>query len=323
MLGVSASTSTSNTGHGADNRRRESLEQGNHPLISLNLNLDALAQSKAAGRAQELLERISLLYQEGYYDVSPDIVSYNSVLKAWKEENNPEKAFELLQQMLLADEINDDTVDVISFNTVILAFANTGNYPQALEMLRQMQQRADLPSPDTVTYNSVLYAYAQSSDQGTAIQAENLLREMMDPKFNVTVDTTSFNTVIHAWSQMVKDNSNVAAAHRAQQLLDHMAQLAAAGNSNVEPDVYGYTTVIQAWANCGQPLKSQELLDRMTLKKEGLVPNRYTYTAVMSSLAKAGKPAKAEIILNEMMDAYTSGNTDLKPDTGKFCYPRF
>ncbi len=157
----------------ASNRRRESLAQGNNPLISLNLNLDALAQSRAAPRAQELLQRIHALYQEGYYEVSPDTVSYNSVLKAWKEEDNPDKAYEFLQQMLLhqTDEIQ---VDVISLNTVILAFAKQGNYPQAEDLLRQMQEREDLPDPDTVTYNSVLYAYCVSADEGTAMQAESL-----------------------------------------------------------------------------------------------------------------------------------------------------
>lgn len=307
----------STTGQGADDRRQQSLEQGNHPLISLNLNLDALAQSGAAPRAQELLTRIHALHQEGYYEVSPDIVSYNSVLKAWKEDDNPSKAYELLQEMLLANEFTSDIhVDVISFNTVILAFAKTGNYPQAEDLLRQMQIRDDLPDPDTVTFNGVLHAYAQSREQGSAILAENLLKEMMAPKSNVTVDTTSFNTVIHAWSQ-VADRSAVEAAHRAQQLLDHMDQLAAAGNSNVEPDVYGYTTCIQAWARCGQPLRSQKLLDRMTLEK-GLIPNRFTYTAVISSLAKAGNPEAAETILDGMMDAYIGGNVDLKPDTIAF-----
>lgn len=50
----------------------------------------------------------------------------------------------------------------------------------------------------------------------------------------------------------------------------------------------------------------------------GLIPNRFAYTAVMSSLAKAGQAEKAEIILNDMMDAYASGNLDLKPDTVAF-----
>ena len=66
---------------GSEERRQQSLRQGHNPLISLNLNLDSLAQSAAGPRAQELLERINALYKDGYYEVSPDTVSFNSVLK--------------------------------------------------------------------------------------------------------------------------------------------------------------------------------------------------------------------------------------------------
>lgn len=300
----------------ADHRRRKerSLEQRNNPLISLNLNLDALAQSKAAPRAQELLERIQALYQEGYYEVSPDTVSYNSVLKAWKEEENPDKAYELLQDML-QHQTEDMQVDVISLNTVILAFAKAGEFAQAEDLLRQMQDRDDLPDPDVITYNSVLYSFCVSDDPTAAIQAENLLREMMASKGKVTADTTSFNTVIFAFSQQVNHKTS-SAARRAQELLDHMEQLSAAGNANIDPDVYSYTTVIQAWARCGQAAEAHKTLDRMI--DRGLEPNKYTYTAVLSSLAKSGDPLKAEAILGEMMEAYEDGIFHLKPDTVSF-----
>ena len=163
-----------------------------------------MAQAKCGNRAQELLNRIHALYKEGYYEVSPDVVSYNSVLKAWKEDDQPEQALELLESMILSssstknskqqqddeedesdtyDSDDDNTeviqVDVISFNTVLAAFANQGNYKKAIEILRTMQQNQHYPNPDKITYNIILYSLAQSPDVGTAIQAENLLREMM------------------------------------------------------------------------------------------------------------------------------------------------
>ena len=301
---------------GAEERRQQSLKQGNHPLISLNLNLDALAQSAAAPRAQELLQRIHALYKDGYYEVSPDTVSFNSVLKAWKECDNPEKAYELLQEMIL-DDTNDESsnsirANVISFNTVILAFAQQGNYVRAQELLKQMQEQSNLPDPDTVTYNCVLAGLAKSSDTGTAIIAENLLKQMMQPESDVTVDTTTFNTVIHSWSK-IGDRSS---AYRAQQLLDHMEQLAAAGSTTVIPDLYTYTTVIQAWAKCGKPSRAQEAMESMI--RHGVAPNRFTYTAVMSSHSKSGDAARAEEILDSMMLEYKNGNHEMKPDTVAF-----
>ena len=251
-------------GAAQERRKAESLESGHHPLMSLNLNLDSLAQGGAAQRAQELLQRIEALYEEGYYAVSPDSVSYNSVLKAWVKRNSPEKALELLQTMEekqkhknnnlhstinsnsngMAVDGGENVLNVISYNTVIHAYAQNGQYEEAEQLLRKMQEHAD-PTiiPDTVTFNSVLYAYAQSNKLDAPPKAEELLREMMTEENQAQVDTTSFNIVLHAWAQSKQPH----APFRAQELLTHMETLSLAGNAKVRPDVYSYTTVIQAW----------------------------------------------------------------------------
>lgn len=271
-----------------------------------------MAQNAAGPVAEEMLQRISALHEEGYYDVSPDIVSYNSVLKAWKEDKNPEKALDYLQEML---EKGKTQVDVISFNTVILTFAKQGNHGVARSLIQQMNDRDDLPDPDTLTYNALLYALAQSKDSGTTEEAEELLYELLDDQHEpVQADIASFNTVIYAWSQ-VASKYNPSAANSAQLLLKRMEQLVDE-RPGLKPDVYTYTTVIQAWAKCEQSLKAEKLLD--TMASEGLIPNRHTYTAVMSSLAKTGKPEKAERLLEHMAQAYRNGNTSLKPDTISF-----
>ena len=43
-------------------RRQWSRDVGTNPLLSLNLNLDALARSEASERAQELYQRIAALH---------------------------------------------------------------------------------------------------------------------------------------------------------------------------------------------------------------------------------------------------------------------
>ncbi|KAG7370267.1 PPR: pentatricopeptide repeat domain containing protein [Nitzschia inconspicua] len=360
-----------------DNRRLQSLQEQstNNPLMSLNLNLDSLAQVGAASRAQELLVRIQALYQEGYYEASPDVVSYNSVLKAWKEHDQPEKALELLESMManahpsgIDDTVNDDyddryqqqqqqqhqmslsssvptnvKVDVISLNTVVAAFANQGNYPKCIELLRKMQHEDRYPNPDTITYNIVLYSLARSSDRGTAGRAENLLKEMMqqyqEGDNTVSVDSTSFNTCIYAWSKEkdayinTSGSNNIrmqttysrdsldaissASANRALELLNIMEEVAEAGNVNVRPDIYSYTTTIQAFARCREPQQAQDVLRRMTAK--GLQPSRFTYTALMSAFAKAGDPERSYEILHDMISAWDEGNIpELQPDTVAF-----
>ena len=50
--------------------------------------------------------------------------------------------------------------------------------------------------------------------------------------------------VLHAWSTSGIRGS----AQRAQQLLDHMVKLYNAGNQDVKPDVFSYTSTIAAHA---------------------------------------------------------------------------
>lgn len=53
-------------------KRQKSLAAGNQPLLSLNLNLDALVRGNAPDRAQELFTRIRALHADGYYATAPD-----------------------------------------------------------------------------------------------------------------------------------------------------------------------------------------------------------------------------------------------------------
>lgn len=343
-----------------ERRKAESLERGHHPLMSLNLNLDSLARGGAAPRAQELLERIEALYKEGYYAVSPDVVSYNSVLNAWAKRNSPEKALELLQSLEEKhesngpDNLSDIQANVISYNTVIYAFAQNGLYKEAEQLLREMQQHPDDNMvPDTITFNAVLYAYAQSKEKDAPPRAEALLREMMTDENEAQVDTTSFNVVLHAWANSKEDR----AAFRAQELLEHMETLSLAGNSKVRPDVYSYTTVIQAWVSqlrnrhfrrenhsrgnhfdkraqkLAQNSKTaaaeaaNKLLKKM--EEEQLHPNQVTYTSVMSALCFSGKPDEAHKLLLSLLarfeqqramvgESSSASSMLVKPDTIAF-----
>lgn len=359
---------------GAQERRKaESLESGHHPLMSLNLNLDSLAQGGAAKRAQELLQRIEALYEEGYYAVSPDSVSYNSVLKAWVKNNSPEKALELLLSMEQKQENENNqehsssnsnnnniqqkegVLNVISYNTVIYAYAQNGLYEQAEQLLRKMQENTDETIvPDTVTFNSVLYAYAQSKALDAPPKAEALLREMMTDDNEAHVDTTSFNIVLHAWAKSKEHR----APYRAQELLQHMETLSLAGNTKVGPDVYSYTTAIQAWVaqlrhrnrrrenksrgnhfdtaqtgtqkgnpNTDAARAAKELLVKM--EEQQLQPNQVTYTSVMTALCWSGKPEEAHELLLDLLkrfeqqqslveDSSSASSMLIKPDTITF-----
>lgn len=304
-------------------QKQKSLIRGNHPLLSLNLNLDSLAKSGAPTRAQELLLRIEALHEEGYYAVAPDTVSYNSVLNAWARStasSSADRAVDLINSM----RVNPN---LVTYNTLILAFAKRGLAQNAEAILRAMMQESSTISPDTISFNTVLYAWA-SLYEGE--KAECLLKEMMTLALegnytDLRPDTISFNTVLHAYRYNPQ---------RARLLLNHMEKLHEAGNEHVEPDVYSYTSVIQAWAcssssssrksKAASAFQAKQLLEKMERichDQQQVTPNIVSYTCVMSALSKSkerGAAQEAHNVLERMLERYRAGDENLKPDTIAF-----
>lgn len=297
-------------------RRQESLVHGNDPLLSLNMNLDALARANAPERAQELYQRIAALHREGYYDVQPDVVSFNSVLKALQ--NDPERALEFWEAEAVPGQAN-----VRSYNTFLLALARSGMYESAENLLRQMQVINAAVRPDLISWNTVLLSYATAEDDAAVHRAEDLIREMMttgettkhrydeltdlpsvvDESYKPpTPDATSFNTLISAWS----GHSNPKLASRqADYWLKEMQQV-------VKPDVVSYTTVLKAHKRLGNRQAAEralELLDEMR-DSDHAQPNAVAITVVIQALCSSRQMDKAEHLLANMehpdIVAYTS-----------------
>lgn len=263
-------------------RRQESLHHGNHPLLSLNLNLDALARANAASRAEELYQRIIALHQEGYYAVAPDIVSFNSVLKAWK--NDPEKAIEFWSRQ------QNVQPNVRSYNTILFALARAGLYRQVEQVLSQLKESFLLP--DRITYNTVLLAYAEA---GLLRQAQDTLQEMVQCEY-LAPDLISLNTLLLAYT-------NAGQSDAARHLVQHRMRQ----EFNVTPDVYTYTILLQDQ----NASAAMSLLDDMT--RQQIPPNQVTYTTILRKLCAEGKLEQAHEIFSDMKST-TPLSHNARPD---------
>jgi pentatricopeptide repeat protein len=324
-------TSDSNS---SQEKRRQSLVVGNDPLLSLNMNLDALARAQAAERAQELYQRIAALHREGYYAVSPDVVSFNSVIKAWQ--SDPSRALEFWEQEV--DQLSrKDKPNTRSFNTFLLSLANAGLYKSAEELLEQMKNCESVVVPDRITYNTVLLSYLLSAEGSIAAdRAEKLLKEMLSGENDLSLasihycrpDIISFNTVIATWAN--HPNPEVAVA-KAEEWLPFVKNY-----PGVKPDIYTYTTVLHAWARYGRTRRKKlrtstepkaTFDDSVARIREifqeiddaGLVPNRVTYTVAMQELAlnANGGPETARELLREML-AKGDAHPEARPDVVTF-----
>jgi len=222
----------------------------------------------APSRAEAILEKLNALQQMGKLtNVTPDNVSYNTIIKAYANGADAERADAILETMVeLYQSTGDEKIkpDIISYSSVLNAYAKAASRdPNAskkseeiLMQMVKMQEEEDkrLASNidkkrivNTWCFNTVLNAYAV---QGAGSRASTLLQQMEtmgESDEMLKPDTYSFNTVLKALANSKEKGS----VDRARQILDKMELRYANGDLRVKPDAISYNTVILAYANYG------------------------------------------------------------------------
>ena len=107
-----------------------------------------------------------------------------------------------------------------------------------------------------------------------------------NPNKHPAPNTVSYNSVLHAWSR----SSLESAVGRAETILNYMIR---SGNRAIAPDLYSFTTVLNALAKSKQPKKAEkarEYLDVMlqmhaSAKQSSLRPTQVPFNAVFNAAA--------------------------------------
>jgi len=325
------------------NQRENSISQRD-PIISLNMNLDYLAKSgqrDAAIRAEEMLQRIEALHDDGYYEKSPDVCSYNSVINAYahgKVSGASGHAHRLMKRM----EEKGIEPNSITWNTVLRCLLNEVREANKKEVSEEKVEDAesiianmeDLGLVNTISYNTVISILSKSKLPDAAERSEVWLNRMID-QFEKTgddriqPDTCSFNSVIHAYANTNRFSAGAPQrAKMAEKIINRMERSYQSGeNDQVKPDVVSYSAVINAYAKAAEfdkdcATKAMDVLNRMVKMYEGgdkdVKPNKRTYTSVINAFARTGEAEAADNLLTQMKEYYALGDTSLKPDT--VCY---
>jgi len=186
--------------------------------------------------------------------------------------------------------------------------------------------------PDTITYNSVINAYA---NLGFANQAENILNDMYrnyknGENINAKPDVISFNTVLSGWSKYItytesEKNKNYRrnqlyinnAPERAMSILERMKDLNNHEDENsiirkidCQPDSTSYNVVIDCWAKAKRHNSGKQA---ELLCKQMEFPNTITYNTVINAYTNQGKANEAERVLKEMYQIYKKNKENCHP----------
>ena len=224
--------------------------------------------------------------------VLPNVKSYNAVLNS----SDPNRAQEILVSMLLENPssfhgkeitnhpiVNFISPDLVSFNTVLSAWAESGvtdagekaegiirfmeGGPKSLLGIspkaiikRQYQDHNGVSAfiaPDVISYNMIIKAWMKSGSRDAAEKAEKILQNMIDRGGDVAESGSvaiipthiSFSMVMNAWAQ----TNHSDCGNRAQAIFDKMS---------IPPNDQCFRSLILAWCNQANITGNEECLDK-------------------------------------------------------------
>jgi pentatricopeptide repeat protein len=215
--------------------------------------------------AEQLFSKMQTRYSSGKnMAVKPNSYTYTALMEAHANSGDAARAEDVLDMMIDAyatkDHHRDDhgttTITTIStttttiqptarnFNACISAYAKMGQAMQAEAVFMKMEEHFEHDGnpeaePNAFHYNSVITAWANCPEEGSAQRAAEVLDRMAYPT------TVSYNAVIDAWAKSGVED----AAERAEELLRQMERLYATGaNLDAKPNVRSFNSVINVWA---------------------------------------------------------------------------
>jgi len=256
-------------------------------------------QSDSALRAKAILEKLNVLQTvKGLLlDVTPNNVSYNSIIKAHAnlgEGDQAEAVLTLMEDFYKTSNNEEIKPDLVSFSTVLNAYAKIAPY----------ESGAERKAEDLLT--RMIKEYKNKVDENG--------REI---SYSVQPNVWCFNAVLNCHAARGSGN-------RALLLLNAMEEMAEKDKIEaVRPDTYTYNTVLKALANSrerGSIDRARQILDKMESDKI-VKPDSITYNTVILGCANnGGKYAgrTAELILRQMEVRFKKGDKFVKPDASTY-----
>lgn len=252
----------------------------------------------------------------GEFDMTPDTVMYNLMLKAYKDTQDPYSMFTIFVRMISEDvEVNYRHIttmmslyanigsvagvesvfeylerleikpDAGIFNMILLANVRgcgPHEFSEAVERVRERMREADV-RPNAHVYGTTLYGHAERDD------AEGVKRTIAEMNLSgVQMNAVTYGVMIHYLAMLGQFDA-------AESLVERLPSL------GIRCDAYHYTALMSGYLKHDLPEKVTDLYRTMVL--EGLQPTFVTmFMVIMASLDK--KPQNARKSLAEAIQRY-------------------
>ncbi|GMI24900.1 hypothetical protein TrCOL_g4100 [Triparma columacea] len=233
-----------------------------------NLALTACSKKKQYRKALELITDMERR------NISPDIVSYNSVISAaGRNGDEAVKAFRKISSKGLKP-------DLVSYNSVMAAVAgdkkeyrNTFTYMDMINLNPKVQ-------PDVITYTCIIKAHATGGDAGKALRTLEVMKEK-DVKPDAFVYASAINACAKDRTQGVGPRDGGTWATKALELIEEME------GRGIKPNGYAYASAITACGSVGEWEEGVGLLEVM--RGKGMEIGLVAYNSAIGGIVKRMK----------------------------------
>jgi hypothetical protein len=285
-------------------------------IFSLVLQAWKNSQSElAAERAQQLLDQMIALCEEGILREPPSLEDYNAVLECWVASGD--SSLQAAESSLRITErlTKDHIPDSRTYELLLQILAKGGHAARAMQFVV-----GSVPKPhSTITlYNFVLEAFMNSHLPDASRKAQRLLELMQDRDSDYPEPNgASYDFVLRCWAQVPEHPES---SENAQKLLANMKK------NNLQTTLQSYQSVISILAVHGEAISAERLLTNLVQDYGAqfdaqLKPTLAPFETVLLAYTKfhhADAAPRAESLLMQMSELYESGILEQPPDAWSY-----
>ncbi|KAH9604962.1 hypothetical protein KSS87_001779 [Heliosperma pusillum] len=191
------------------------------------------------------------------------------------------KRFDYIHHIVSQVEENGMKPDSVFFNAVINAFAESGNVEEAMKAFVKMGESGYRPT--TSSYNTLMKAFGIAGKPEESMK----LLEHMSLNGPVKPNLKSYNVLVRAWCS----KGNIA------QAWDVVFKMLASG---LKPDTVTYNTIATAYVRNGKTKLAEEMI--LEMQSNNVQPNERTTCIIISGYCKEGKMKDALRFVYRMRD---------------------
>ncbi|KAL6655649.1 hypothetical protein ACP70R_006475 [Stipagrostis hirtigluma subsp. patula] len=223
------------------------------------------------GKPEESQRIFDMMGVEG--SVTPNLMTYNILVKAWCDQRNLEEAWNIMGKMR---ECGVEP-DIVTYNTIASTYANNDQTWRAEELIVEIQTRVRTSER---TWGIIIGGYCR---EGRLEEAFRCVQQMKDA--GVLPNVVIFNTLLKGFL----DANDMAAVENVLGLMEQFG---------IKPDIVTFSHQLNAFSSFGHMAKCMKVFDKMI--EAGIEPDPQVYSILAKGYVRAQQPEKAEELLLQM-----------------------